>query len=717
MSGPVDKTRESGKPRVLVVTQDSSVLEPLEGALKACGFESRSARSRSGAFTELARGNYHAVVLDADGFPGEWAGVVAGIHRRHPDPLVFVAAARPSKALLTKLLQAGSHHFLSKPMDGKETARLIRAACDKRESTREGRATDESWAGRKGAATGGGAVSREFVAANQQLQNANETLRKQVSQLTILYQMGRDISENENWSDALDRFLMALVNYAGADGAALLLFNRGGERLAARSNFQVDEEGLAKASGMLGSRWKENPRGFEIHAVESYAERAFSAGLERLKPWRLTVIPLRYRSRVWGFLLIEKRYRSNVRFRQDYPFFTTIQTILAEEVANASYISDLRQLSRFNQKVLDNIQSGVITTDLEGHVIFWNHIASGMCPALSGSEGIHFDRLFHSPGHPEGLFRPIIQSGQDTKVLEVVYRGQGDRETPGRLSITKMHDDNLNGTVVVGIFQDLTEQKMLEAEVRRLDRLRVLGQLSAGVAHEIRNPLTGIATSAEVLGSRLEGCEDKLKYVRAILDETRRLDGIIRNLLSFAKPARPEFRPCALGEVSGRVASLLADQASKKGVELRLRDDLEGRVLSADANQLTQVLLNLVLNAIEACDRGNVVEISLCSETDPACSAGGFVRIDVSDDGAGVPPAVREHLFEPFVTTKTQGTGLGLAISHQIIEEHRGSIRCECRDKGTRFTIRLPLDTGGTVEAGRSRKQGEQRHVENDTDR
>ena len=87
MAGPVDKTRESGKPRVLVVTQDSSVLEPLEGALKTCGFESRSARSRSGAFTELARGSYQAVVLDADGFPGEWADVVAGIHKRHPDPL------------------------------------------------------------------------------------------------------------------------------------------------------------------------------------------------------------------------------------------------------------------------------------------------------------------------------------------------------------------------------------------------------------------------------------------------------------------------------------------------------------------------------------------------------------------------------------------------------------------------------------------------------
>jgi signal transduction histidine kinase/DNA-binding response OmpR family regulator len=699
MTIPVDKTKESGRPRVLLVTQDSSALEALKNALEECGFESRSARSTTRVFAELSAKSYRAVVLDADGFPEEWAGVAARIRRRRPDPLVFVAAARPSRTLLTKLLHAGSHHFLPKPVNGKATARLIRSACDKHRPIGAVGATREP----RRAASGHASVSKEFFAANQQLQNANETLRKQVSQLTILYQMGRDISENENWSDALDRFLMALVNYAQAEGAALLLFSRAGERLAPRSNFQVDEESLSKTAAVLAARWKENPRGFEIHAVESYSETAFSAGLERLRPWRLTVIPLRYRSRVWGFLLIEKRYRSNARFRFDYPFFTTIQTILAEEVANASYISDLRQLSRFNQKVLDNIQSGVITTDLDGQVIFWNHIASEMCPSLSNQSRIHFDSLFRSDEHPEGLFGPILRSESDSKVLDVSYYGEDGRETPARLSVTRMHDDGLNGTVVVGIFQDLTEQRKLEAEVRRMDRLRVLGQISAGVAHEIRNPLTGIATSAEVLGSRLEGSEEKLKYVRAILDETRRLDGIIRNLLSFARPPRPRFRPCALPEVSGRVVNLLSDQAGKKGVALRVRDELEGRLLAADADQLTQVLLNLVLNAIEACDKGNTVEIFLGLEAKTGGSDPSSVLIEVADDGPGVLPEVRDRLFEPFVTTKTQGTGLGLAISQQIIEEHRGAIRCECGERGTTFEIRLPLDTGGTVPAERSR--------------
>lgn len=529
---------------------------------------------------------------------------------------------------------------------------------------------------------------RRPAPADQRLREANEALRKQVSQLTILYQMGRDISENENWSDALDRFLMALVRYARAEGAALLLFNRSGQRLSARSNFQLDEAALARTCGILGEQWRKNPRGSEIHSAEGYDDRAFSPCLERLRPWRLTVVPLRYRSSMWGFLVLDKPYKSNLAFRPDYTFLTTIQTILAEEVANASNISDLRQLGRFNQKVLENIQAGVVTTDLEGYVIFWNHLALAMCPMLATGARVHFDDLCCAKAEPESLFRTSIESPEDTRIFEVSFRGARNRELPGRLRVTKMHDDNLNGTVLVGILEDLTDQKKMEIEIRRNDRLRVLGQVSAGMAHEIKNPLAGIMATAELLGRRLANDEKLLGDVRLIIDETVRLNDIVCNLQNFAKPAKPSIRPCELSEISANVVGLLSDQAGKKGVALSVRDELEGAACLADAGQITQVLLNLVLNSIDACDRGNRVEIALSAEGegDP-----GHARVEVTDDGPGVAEEIRGTLFEPFVTTKTQGTGLGLAISRQIIEEHGGDIRCDFLETGTRFTIRVPL--------------------------
>jgi signal transduction histidine kinase len=209
------------------------------------------------------------------------------------------------------------------------------------------------------------------------------------------------------------------------------------------------------------------------------------------------------------------------------------------------------------------------------------------------------------------------------------------------------------------------------------------------VAHEIRNPLTGIATSAELLGRRI-GDSKQSKFIRAILDETNRLDEIVKNLLNFARPAKPRMRACALADISKRVIDLLSDEAGRKRVELDLQNVADDDMCVADANQLTQVFLNIVLNGIQACKEGNRIEIELSSERDKKMRGAGYAVVRISDDGTGVPKEIRKSLFDPFVTTKSHGTGLGLAISQQIIEEHNGTIECEFLKKGTRFTIRLP---------------------------
>ena len=147
---------------------------------------------------------------------------------------------------------------------------------------------------------------RDALRANQELQILNKDLKRHVSQLTILYKMGRDISENENWSDALDRFLMALVNYLQADGAALLLFSENERRLTPRSSFQVDDASLKTACATLLQGWKDHPRGSEIHSIESYKDKVFDSCLERTTAWCHTIIPLKHRNRSLGFLLIDK---------------------------------------------------------------------------------------------------------------------------------------------------------------------------------------------------------------------------------------------------------------------------------------------------------------------------------------------------------------------------------------------------------------------------
>jgi signal transduction histidine kinase len=512
-------------------------------------------------------------------------------------------------------------------------------------------------------------------------------LERVAAQLKTLYQMGRDLGDDENWSDALDRFLMALVSFMGASGSGLLLFSDRERSLSARAVFHIDDEMVSRSMATIRDGWAQHARRAEIHSLESYGESRATSCLECAASWSMTVIPLRHRGRALGFLLLDKSYASNRDFQRDYHFLSALQTIFTEEIANASYISDLRQLSRFNHKVLDNIRSGVVTTDLAGDIRYANSWAGDMCPRLRSLSRavIAFDDVFRRPLRAD-LFREFLDSAADSDVVEVECHGGRAHPFPARLRLAKMHDDHLNGTVVVAIFDDLSEYKRMEEVIRRNDRLRSLGQLSAGVAHEIRNPLAGLATTAEVLASKLQGDAEKIRYVDVMLDEVSRLDGIVRNLLAFARPPKPQVAPCGVADIVERVRTLVADPARGRGVQVEARASDATRCLG-DASQLTQVVLNLALNAVQACASGERVSIDARREREGGRE---WVSIRVSDTGAGVPVEIRDNLFEPFVTTKTQGTGLGLAISRQIVEDHHGTIACEFLDRGTSFTVRLP---------------------------
>ncbi|HEX6790126.1 MAG TPA: ATP-binding protein [Candidatus Krumholzibacteria bacterium] len=531
------------------------------------------------------------------------------------------------------------------------------------------------------------AVARVGAAAER------ERLQRVAAQLKTLYHMGRDLGEDENWSDALDRFLMALVNFMGASGSGLFLFSDRERTLSSRAVFHLDDALVAEIIDTIRDGWRHHARASEIHSLESYGsgERPTSC-LERTTGWNMTLIPLRHRGRALGFLVLDKHYASGIDFQWDYHFLSTLQTIFAEEIANASYISELRQLSRFNNKVLDNIRSGVVTTDQDGLVRYANAWANDMCPRLRAlaRTKLAFDDLFHPADGSAGLFHRFMSSDPDALVMEVNCHGGGATAFPARLRLTRMHDDVLNAAVVVAIFDDLSELKRMEEAVRRNDRLRAIGQLSAGVAHEIRNPLAGIATTAEVLAGKLGADDERSRYTRVILDEVTRLDGIVRNLLAFAKPPKPAIAPCAVDDLFARIAGLVSDHAATRGVEVHTETAAPGLACLADASQLTQVLLNLALNAVQECGAGDRVDVRAHIEGEGARD---WMIIDVEDTGPGVPAQVRDTLFDPFVTTRSQGTGLGLAISRQIVEDHHGSISCAFLERGTRFTVRIPAHT------------------------
>jgi signal transduction histidine kinase len=230
------------------------------------------------------------------------------------------------------------------------------------------------------------------------------------------------------------------------------------------------------------------------------------------------------------------------------------------------------------------------------------------------------------------------------------------------------------------------ELKVNFEQMKRADRLSALGHLSAGLAHEIRNPLASIEGAASILRAEPDNPSRRSEFLEIIQIECRRLNNLLAHFLEFARPRLPDFTLIELEEIFDSVSSLASHAVRDDRTKIRTEIPPDLPKVQCDSEQLKQVLLNLVLNAVQAMPDGGAVVLS--------AAPGGrdVVDIRVRDEGSGVPPEHLEHIFDPFFTLKESGTGLGLSVAHGIIDQHGGSLILESNgSRGAVFLITLPL--------------------------
>jgi len=278
------------------------------------------------------------------------------------------------------------------------------------------------------------------------------------------------------------------------------------------------------------------------------------------------------------------------------------------------------------------------------------------------------------------------------------------------------------------VLEDQRLKELMEEEHRRLDRLATLGEMSANVAHEVRNPLASIKTSMQMLKDDLADNENNIEEAQEsaaiVLKEVERLDAIVRDLLLFARPRQLYAVPCNLIELSDHVLHMMHGQCSAAGVTVqRMYDDIP--LIQVDAAQMEQVLFNLYMNALQAMPDGGTLTITCQVVSTYAATAkkrdhslpiafgvpiGVFVgeqqwlELAVRDTGTGIAPEQLERLFQPFFTTKAHGIGLGLPITRRLVEDHRGHLLVESQPgNGATFAIRLPIiENNGDVGVAQS---------------
>jgi len=238
----------------------------------------------------------------------------------------------------------------------------------------------------------------------------------------------------------------------------------------------------------------------------------------------------------------------------------------------------------------------------------------------------------------------------------------------------------------IEISKDITKDILMQRSLMQQEKLASIGRLSAGVAHEINNPLTTVLTTAMLLQEDTDPEALLHKELETIIKETMRCRNIVTALLDFARQKTPQVKPCSVNDIVADTMTLARKQSAFKDIDLVMSLDQKVPLLSLDSHQMTQALINLTINAIESTEPGGT--ISIRTEFDPIKKK---VRIYVEDTGVGIPPGLLEQVFEPFFTTKESGTGLGLAITHGIVVQHGGRIEVASKPKhGTMFIITLP---------------------------
>lgn len=343
----------------------------------------------------------------------------------------------------------------------------------------------------------------------------------------------------------------------------------------------------------------------------------------------------------------------------------------------------LQDTQAFATEVVTCLPLGLLTTDPEGRVVLANAAAA----ALIGKpeveiEGEHLARL----GGLDWAGLTAELKGRD-KILEreTVLEAHGGRSLPVDIAASRIVNSDGRFLGHLFLLRDLGELRRLQEQLRRNERLSALGNLAAGVAHEIRNPLSSIKGFATYLAGKVQG-QDR-EAARAMVQETDRLNRVVSELLEFARPSELKLQDEDLGGVVERALRLARADIAAKGVAVEFTPGGELPPIPLDPERMTQALLNLFLNAVQAMDQGGELRISATPD-----QAAGIVSLRIEDTGHGMPPKVLADIFNPYFTTKPSGTGLGLAIVHRIIEGHGAAIKVESAvGRGTVFTIELPM--------------------------
>ncbi len=357
---------------------------------------------------------------------------------------------------------------------------------------------------------------------------------------------------------------------------------------------------------------------------------------------------------------------------------------------------------RFFRQLVGSMRNGVIAIHRDGTL------------ALMNAEAY---RIFSLNRGPDDMGKPFSEVFRERPDLIRVLSGTFEMTTlPNRAelrlkdidrvigyTLSQVKDEDGKAIGAVLFFKDLTRVEQLEERERLRDRLASLGEMAAGIAHELKNPLAGIEVMAGLLRRQVPDTPDTQALLADIMSEAKLANAIVVEMLEFVRPIRLQLEQTDVADILHQSVALAERKVSRGSAMVRLTVQPELPLIDGDHHQLCQVFMNLLANAFEALDGQGTVALTATAqavEQDPAFAGDPeapktFIVVEVSDDGPGVPVDLQDRIFNPFFTTKPTGSGLGLPIVRKIVDAHDGRIDLSSEPgRGTRFRVTLPVSTG-----------------------
>lgn len=520
------------------------------------------------------------------------------------------------------------------------------------------------------------------------------SMQEKVLELSALYEISRRISTAGSLGEALDSILAIVTDLVVCDECLIWTVDQESGQLELRASRWVgrsesaDQRHPQVDAGLAA--WALTERKAIVLPDIRQDSRFTAESLKSTRVRSLMSIPLMAEDEVVGVLSVHSYNPS---------FYTEEQVRILSVVASQAAsiyrgLEALTALTSYTDNILTSVAAGVVTVDADGRIVSWNRAADAILDlSTRQAMGTSFTDVLRDLSQDAGALAPVmdaiekIQGGAPSeRGIEITARAGADNDLYLMFSISQLRDNAGDPLGLVFIFEDVTRQVQMQQEVRRMEELAAIGQLAASIAHELRNPLSSIKGAAQFLQQESEDASTR-EFLGIIIEEVDGLNKIATDFLDFARPLRVEATDVSIADLLQKQVSLVRHQLENAGIKQKISVEDSLPTVRADQKQLEQVLLNLLLNSIQAMPEGGTLDV--CARQSPRWPE--HIEVSVRDSGSGITPDRLGKIFTPFFTTKVKGTGLGLPVVQKIVQNHHGHMEVDSREgEGTVFRIHLP---------------------------